>query len=311
MEASVDGCRWLIGQWAKLRAWLDRGVAWRTNELIAALQMLGQRPLGRDAIEWQGWTEPILPTGDAEGIAELRRRMLLQLDDGLPDDPAERRAALSRRVDEEMERLRERRAGHERREAAERAERADRLAVDTSAEGELMRRYQLDADRKLERALHGLVKLRRAGVGVAGDPAAEGGCEPEPEAVGTVEPESGPADGPEGEADPILDRGSGILDCSSSLPDPGSPLRDPDVAEPARAEVAAPAGPAAQPEGGLVPRREHEPTTPADAERTPENEPGPPAAEGNPENELSCPLGTRPHENGVSPSYPRWGPARG
>src|SRR6185437_8567817 len=147
---------------------------------------LGQRPLGRDAIEWQGWTEPILPTGDAEAIAELRGRMLLQFDDGLPDDPAGRRAALLRRVDEETERLLERQAGHRRREAADRAELADRLAVDTSAEGELMRRYQLDADRKLERALHGLVKLRRAGVGVAGDPAPEGSSGAEPEVVGAV-----------------------------------------------------------------------------------------------------------------------------
>src|SRR6185437_952270 len=115
--------------------------------------------------------------------------------------PAGQRAALSRRVGEEMERLAERRAGHERREAADRAELADRLAVDTSAEGELMRRYQLDADRKLERALSGLVKLRRAGVGVAGDPAPEGGSEREPEPVGAVEPAGGRAAGPEGESD--------------------------------------------------------------------------------------------------------------
>jgi hypothetical protein len=47
-----------------------------------------------------------------------------------------------------------------------------------------MRRYQLDNDRKLERAINGLVKLRRAAVvGVAGDPAAEGGSEPEPEPI--------------------------------------------------------------------------------------------------------------------------------
>jgi hypothetical protein len=277
LEATAEGCQMLIDQWAKLRVWLDRGVDWRTNELIAALQMLGQRPLGQDAIAWQGWLEPILPEGDPEGIAELRRQMLRQLDDGLPEDPAGRRAALLRRVDEETERLLERQAGHRRREAADRAELAGRLAVDTSAEGELMRRYQLDNDRKLDRALNGLVKLRRAGVGVAGDPAPDGSSEPEPEPVGTVAPESGPEDGPESEADPILDPGSGMLDSSSSLPDPGSPLRDPDVSEPARAEVAAPAGPAAVPEGGLVPRREHGPTTPAEGERIPRNEPGPPA----------------------------------
>jgi hypothetical protein len=187
------------------------------------LQLLGQRPLGRDAIEWQGWTEPILPAGDAEAIAELRRRMLLQLDDGLPDDPAGRRAALLRRVDEETERLRERRAGHRRREAADRAELADRLAVDTSAEGELMRRYQLDNDRKLERALNGLVKLRRAaGAGMAGDPAPEDRSEPEAEPVGAVEPEGGPADGPEGEGR-LKEEGGGLKGEGGRLEDEGGP----------------------------------------------------------------------------------------
>jgi hypothetical protein len=123
-----------------------------------------------------------------------------------------------------------------------------------------MRRYQLDNDRKLDRAINGLVKLRRvAGAGVPGDPAPEGSSEPEPEAVWAVEPEGGPADGPEGEADPILDRESGILDSSSPLADPESLIADPDVAEPASGEVAAPAGPAAQAEGGLVPQCEHAP----------------------------------------------------
>ena len=41
-----------------------------------------------------------------------------------------------------------------------------------------MRRYQLDNDRKLDRAINNLVKLRRAGVGVAGDPAADGALSP-------------------------------------------------------------------------------------------------------------------------------------
>ena len=72
LEASAAGCRWLIDRWAKLRAWLDQGADWRTNELIAALQLRGQRPLGKDAIEWQDLVEPILPTGNPEAIAEAR-----------------------------------------------------------------------------------------------------------------------------------------------------------------------------------------------------------------------------------------------
>ncbi len=94
LEATAAGCQWLIDRWANLRAWLDQGVDWRTNELIAALQLRGQRPLRKDAIEWQGVVEPILPTGNPAAIAEARRRMLLQFDHGLPDDPAGQRAAL-------------------------------------------------------------------------------------------------------------------------------------------------------------------------------------------------------------------------
>src|SRR5262249_38932306 len=150
LEATAAGCQWLF-QWAKLRVWLDQGYDWRTNELIAALQLRGQRPLGCDAIDWEGLTEPIRPTGNPEAIAQAQRRMLRQFDGGLPDDPAGRRAALLRLVDEEMERLLERQAGHRRREAADRAELADGLAVDLSPAGELMRRYQLDNDRKLDR----------------------------------------------------------------------------------------------------------------------------------------------------------------
>jgi hypothetical protein len=193
-------------------------------------------------------------------------------------------------VDEETERLLERQAGHRRREAADRAELADRLAVDTSPEGELMRRYQLDNDRKLDRALNGLVKLRRAaGAGVAGDPAPEGGCEPEPEPVATVEPENGPADGPEGEADAEVqpkaeDNGAGDRDpgaCGlpssfgldpSSIPGPEwvAPAAAVAAGEPAPAGIAAPARAAAEPESRPVPQ-----------------------------DERSCPPGgTRPHEDG-------------
>ncbi len=161
LEAATAGCQWLIDQWAKLRAWLNQGADWRTNELIAALQLRGQRPLGKDAIEWQDLVEPILPTGNPAALAEARRRMLSQFGAGLPDDPAGQRAALWRLVAEETERLLRRQAGHQRREAADLAELADRLAVDTSPEGELMRRYQLDNDRKLDRAINNLVKLRR------------------------------------------------------------------------------------------------------------------------------------------------------
>ncbi len=276
LEASAAGCQWLIDRWAKLRVWLDQGADWRTNELIAALQLRGQRPLAKDAIEWQDLVEPILPTENPEAIAEARRRMLSQFAAGLPDDPAGQRAALWRLVAEETERLLRRQAGHQRREAADLAELADRLAVDTSPEGELMRRYQLDNDRKLDRAINNLVKLRRGGVGVAGDPAPDGAPEAEPGPLATVKSQGAAADAQEGQADaeiqpnPIFDLGLGILDSSLPIQNPESPIQNPNVAEPAPAGIAAPARAAAEPESHPVPQ-----------------------------NELSCPPGdTRPHANG-------------
>ncbi len=207
-------------------------------------------------------------------IAQTRRALVLQLDEGARGDPAGQRAALQRLVREETARLHQRQAGHHRREAADRAELADRLAVDTTAEGERMRRYQLDFDRKLHRALNTLLKLRRGeGVGVVGDPAPDGTPEPEPEPVGTVELPSGPVDGPEGEADaevPPSTENRGVEDEGSVAG--RSPGRGPGLVS------SAPSGPfvvASSEEPHPIPR--NEPTTPAAGNPIPQDDPGPPA----------------------------------
>jgi hypothetical protein len=153
------------------------------------------RPLGRDAIEWQGVTEA---------------------------DPA-------------------------------------RLAVDTAPGGELLRRYPLDNDRRLDRAINGLVKLRRAG----------DAPEPEPESVGPVESraqESAADAEPRPSPIPIPDLGVGIRD--SSLP-----IREPDVAGPDGEP-----GPQGEPGPTVVRRRGREgvpraePGVPAHGDETPRNE---------------------------------------
>ena len=93
LEGTAAGCRWLLGQWARLGQRLERGRDWRTTELIVAVQLRGQRPLARDVLEWQGALEPIPADGDAELIAEVRRQLLDQFEEDLPEDPAGRRAA--------------------------------------------------------------------------------------------------------------------------------------------------------------------------------------------------------------------------
>lgn len=280
LEATADGCRWLLAQWTRLRERLERGHEWRTDEMILALQLRGQRPLGLDVLEWQDLLEPISTEGNAALIAQARRQLLHQLEEGLPGDPVDRRAALLRLVQEEASRLDQREAEHHRRESADRAERVDRLAVDTAPEGERMRRYQLDFDRKLHRAINGLLKLRRAeGVGVAGDPAPDRTLGTEPEPARTVEPRGGPEGEADAEVPPEADGGGPedddrlavSLPASSSL-DPSSDL-NPEVLVPAAAvaapdpdsaAVAAPGRPTAEPEGHPVPRDEPGPTADGD-----------------------------------------------
>jgi hypothetical protein len=288
IQATANGCQWLLWRWDRLRGRLEQDGGWDIEEMIEAAQLRGERPLLVETAEWECLLQPRHVKDNPALLEEGRRQLLDQLTEGEAADPASTAAALWRLVEEETARLEELKAAHEGREAADRSELADRLAVDATPEGERVRRYQLDCDRKLHRAIQGLLKLRRSeGIGAGDDPAADGIPEPEPESEGkgTVAVRSGPGDGPEGQADPIFDLGSGILDPSSPLPDPESPLADPDVAEPAGAGAAEPARPAAQPEGGLVPRHENEPTTPADAEGIPRNEPGPLAAERTPRNE--------------------------
>jgi hypothetical protein len=320
LEATACGCQWLLDQWAELKVRLDRGADWRTNELIAALQLLGRRPLGQDCIEWQGWVEPIRPTGRSDAPAAVRRRMLSQFDDGLPEDPAEQRAALRRRVDEETQRLRERQAGHRRREAADRAELADRLAVDSSPEGERRRRYRADADRKLERPIQTLLKLRRAEAdGLIGGPAPEEA--PEPEAAGPnfrkAEGRGQKAEGgrPNDEAGSPNDEGA-ETDCllsafslqPSAFPSPAAAEAP---ADPPSAGIAAPARSAAEPEvsslipppSSLIPEGSSpdEPGPPAQADETARNEPDS-ATDGDPtaRNESSPSVGGDP----IAPDEP-------
>jgi hypothetical protein len=303
LEATAEGCGWLFDQWAKLRVWLERGVDWRTNELIAALQLRGLRPLGLDIIDWGGLTEPILPKGRPEAIAEARSRMLSQFDEDLAEDPAGQRAELLGWVQEEMERLGRRKAAHEKREAADRAELPARLAVDTSAEGDRMRRFQADCDRKMDRAINTLLKLRR-GDATASVPEPDA---PDPGPWGSVRPATDGADGPAAEpeppAAPAEPPSSGDLDaparcywepdhpivpqaeCSES-DHPVVPQNEPSpTVDDVRVSQNEPARPAVG-----APIWQDEPSPLATADRIPQNEPSPPAyGDRIPQNEPTAP----------------------
>ena len=188
IQATADGCQWLLERWDRLRGSLEQNGSWDIEEMIAAAQLRGQRPLFMETADWECLLQERHVKGNPALVEEGRRQLLDQLTDGewLAADPAGTRAALLRLVAEETARLEELKDARQQREAADRSELADRLAVDTTPEGERVRRYQLDCDRKLHRALQSLLKLRRE-EGVAADP----DVEDVPDPAGAVEPPNG------------------------------------------------------------------------------------------------------------------------
>ena len=188
IQATADGCQWLLERWDRLRGSLEQDGSWDIEEMITAAQLRGQRPLFMETADWECLVQERHVKGNPALVEEGRSQLLDQLTDGewQAADPAGTRRALLRLVVEETARLEELKEARQQREAADRSELADRLAVDTTPEGERVRRYQLDCDRKLHRALQSLLKLRRE-EGLAADPDVEG----VPDPAGAVEPPNG------------------------------------------------------------------------------------------------------------------------
>src|SRR5262249_24302843 len=45
LEATAEGCRWLLDRWADLGALLDRGQSWQSPDKLRAIRLLGRQPL--------------------------------------------------------------------------------------------------------------------------------------------------------------------------------------------------------------------------------------------------------------------------
>jgi hypothetical protein len=185
IQATADGCRWLLDRWDRLRGRLEQKGGWDIEEMIEAAQLRGERPLLLETAEWECLLQPRY-AGNTAYLEEGRRQLLDQLTEGPAVDRAGIAAALRGLVEEETARLEELEEARREREAADRSELADLLAVDTTREGEQVRRCQVESDRKLHRAIQSLLKLRRDD-GVAAGPDAEG----VPDPAGPVEPPNG------------------------------------------------------------------------------------------------------------------------
>ncbi len=151
IEATADGCLWLLERWDQLRGRLEQEGGWDLEQMIEAAQLRGERPLYMETAEWECLVQERYVAANPALVEEGRRQLVDQLTEGRSADRAGTAAALRRLVDEETARLEELEAARREREAVHRSELADRLAVDTTAEGDRVRRYQLDYDRKLHR----------------------------------------------------------------------------------------------------------------------------------------------------------------
>ncbi|MGO9466805.1 MAG: hypothetical protein ACLQVF_21905 [Isosphaeraceae bacterium] len=187
LERTVAGCRWLLDRWAELWARLEPGEVCVAPDQFKATRLLGKQPL--DAVDDPEVTQiftasfELLPDGqngkafaplERELMAnrheddvynkELRRRQLPKLK---PPDADAAREVLKALVDRQTSRLKLILARNQEIAEADAAEAPDRLAFDTSPEGEKLRRYVLSAARLVNQTVKTYLSVVRRPLSVA------------------------------------------------------------------------------------------------------------------------------------------------
>jgi hypothetical protein len=177
LEHLAAGCRWLLDRWTDLRNLLEAGLKWQAPDRLKAIRMLGRQPmdlladervlmiyLACDAMDPTGPTsldDMRTETNDLE-LERIKERVKGRgADWKKPADAEAGKAALLALIDRAVSRLEVKLSVHRERQAFEKAMQMDLLAFDDSADGELLRRYQLAKDREFHRALNALFKLRK------------------------------------------------------------------------------------------------------------------------------------------------------
>jgi hypothetical protein len=186
LEATADGCRWLLQQWTRLGQVVRDGLAWFNQDQRLALRLLGQRDDGLDSPAdprtalirqaaagwhellsaehrvslWDGWPaadddRPDPEPGEIErGQAELAQARA---------DWVGLAGALQEIADGSCARLAGLLAARQAAEASDHdaAELAARASFDDSPEGERLHRYQMAWNRSLLRTLDMIWKLQQ------------------------------------------------------------------------------------------------------------------------------------------------------
>ena len=178
LESSAAGCRWLLDQWAALRAILDRGDSWENYDLDSAICLLGTEPVRR---EEEVWDYLLRREPDPADLEEHRLQLGRQLDETITSEGTRDRAVLGPIIDRAVARLDPLLSAHTRRAAADADELDQRLAFDADEDGERLRRYHFGCEQSLRRTLETLLKLRRGARGQrrgAGDEAGRSAVAP-------------------------------------------------------------------------------------------------------------------------------------
>jgi hypothetical protein len=177
LESTDAGCRWLLDRWAELRRALEADPCWTADQRLAAVRLLGREPI--DALDDPRVQAIYLdcfvldPAGprvlNDQAIETTRREFhaFLQLlaAQGVRDRVPPGREAARRRllalVDGVIAALQVRAIAHAARAEFRAASAVDRLAFDSSAEGERLRKLQSRLLHALHRTIDELTKARR------------------------------------------------------------------------------------------------------------------------------------------------------
>ena len=180
LEASAEGCRWLLARWAEFRILLDRGYRWNVGELLRFIRLQGKNVaesvydpmlnvlfVAWDVLvpkfaaeEWENFREERFREDPSFNHRQRWREIVAR-----PGTAAEAREVLYTLIEDQVENLTELLARNEAREAVADPDWADRAALDLSPGFERLRRYQSAKIRELQRTLDTLCRLRKAELG--------------------------------------------------------------------------------------------------------------------------------------------------
>jgi hypothetical protein len=177
LQATADGCAFLLKEWETLRSQLEAGQAWVAQDTFRAVRLLGCNPL--DSLSEKRVAQLFIASASfAQSDRDPFASLLCELNEreyavfvqrvearwaGMRyEGQEEGQRGLLSIIDERIEDLMARAAVHEQNAERDTMRLADCVSFDGSREGELLRRYQMASQRALSRALGDLIKLKRA-----------------------------------------------------------------------------------------------------------------------------------------------------